>query len=108
MKAAVHFKGRVSFKCYNPTKPAKWHLKLFEVTDAKTGYVAGFEVFMGQGKTLCSQTANVMDPNCTVTTKTAYAPWRANTFFLTQAKISLNLLLFWAPTNVLNTNRMVY
>ena len=66
------FKGRAAFKCYNPSKPAKWHLKLFEVTDAKTGYVAGFEVFMGKGKTACSRTANVMDPNCTITTKTVF------------------------------------
>ena len=57
------FKGRAAFKCYNPSKPAKWHLKLFEVTDAKTGYVTGFEVFMGKGKTACSRTANVMYDN---------------------------------------------
>ena len=66
------FKGRVSFKCYNPSKLAKWHLKLFDITDAKMGYVAGFEVFMGKGKTLCSKNANVMDPNCTIATKTVF------------------------------------
>ena len=26
------YKGRVSFRCYNPAKPSKWHLKLFEVS----------------------------------------------------------------------------
>ena len=30
------YKGRVSFKCYNPSKPSKWHLELFEVSDART------------------------------------------------------------------------
>ena len=29
------YKGRVSFRCYNPAKPSKWHLKLFEVSDAR-------------------------------------------------------------------------
>ena len=38
------YKGRVSFWCYNPAKPSKWHLKLFEVSDAQTGYVIAFDV----------------------------------------------------------------
>ena len=33
------YKGHVHFCCYNPSKPSKWHLKLFEVSDARTGYV---------------------------------------------------------------------
>ena len=33
------FKGRLKFKCYNPSKPNKWHIKIFEVSDARTGYV---------------------------------------------------------------------
>ena len=30
------YKGRF-FWCYNPSQPAKWHLKIFEVSDARTG-----------------------------------------------------------------------
>ena len=29
----------LKFKCYNPSKPNKWHIKIFEVSDARTGYV---------------------------------------------------------------------
>ena len=44
------YKGRISFRCYNPSKPAKWHLKLFEVSDARTGYVVAFDVYTGKNK----------------------------------------------------------
>ena len=63
------WKGRVSFKCYNPSKPSKWHLKLFQVSDAKTGYVIGFEVYTGKKTTQCALNAKVLDPNSTQTTK---------------------------------------
>ena len=43
------YKGRVHFCCYNPSKPSKWHLKLFEVSDARN--------------------ANVMDPDSRQTTE---------------------------------------
>ena len=37
-EGSMTWKGRVSSKCfYNPSKPSKWYLKLFEVSDAKTG-----------------------------------------------------------------------
>ena len=47
-KGCCPYKGRVLFKWYNPSKPSKWHLKLFEVSDAKTGYVVAFEVYCGK------------------------------------------------------------
>ena len=43
------FKGKLSFCCYNPSKPNKWHLKLFEC---------------------CAFNANVLDPASTQLTKT--------------------------------------
>lgn len=63
------YKGRVKFRLYNPNKLAKWHMKLFEVTDARTGYCMGFEVYCGKKKTRCANNAPVLDPNCTETTR---------------------------------------
>ena len=63
------YKGRVHFCCYNPSKPNKWHLKFFEVSDARTGYVVGFDVYTGKNKTRCALNANVMDPDSTQTSK---------------------------------------
>ena len=45
-------------------------MKLFEVSDAKTGYVVAFEVYCGKNGTRIVRDANVLDPECTVTTKT--------------------------------------
>ena len=44
------FKGRLKFRFYNPRKPAKFHIKMFEVSDSKTGYVIGFDVYTGKKK----------------------------------------------------------
>ena len=52
-EGSMTWKGRVLFKCYNPAKPAKWHLKLFEVSNAKTGYVMGLKCTQGN-YTMCS------------------------------------------------------
>ena len=41
------FKGRVHFKCYNPKKTNRFHIKLFMVSEPSTGYICGFEVYTG-------------------------------------------------------------
>ena len=33
-EGCIPFKGHVSFKCYNPNKPNKYHLKTFKVVDS--------------------------------------------------------------------------
>ena len=49
------FKGRLKFKCYNPSKPNKWHIKIFEVSDARTGYVVGVDIYTGKNSTDCAK-----------------------------------------------------
>ena len=58
------------FKCYNPSKPAKWHLKLYEVSDARTGYVVAYEIYSGKDSSKMVRDADVLDPQCNTTTKT--------------------------------------
>ena len=41
------FKGRVHFKCYNPKKQNRFHIKLFMVSEPSTSYICGFEVYTG-------------------------------------------------------------
>ena len=64
------FKGRLKFKCYNPSKPNKWHIKIFEVSDARTGYVVGLDIYTGKNSTECAKIAKTLDRDCTQTTKT--------------------------------------
>ena len=42
------FKGRVKFLCYSPRKPNRFHLKLYMVSEAESGYICGFEVYTGK------------------------------------------------------------
>ena len=64
------FKGRLKFKCYNPSKPNKKYIKIFEVSEARTGYVVGLDIYTGKNSTECAKIAKTLDPNCTQTTKT--------------------------------------
>ena len=42
------FKGRLKLKCYNRSKPNKWHIKIFKVSDARTRFVAGLDIYTGK------------------------------------------------------------
>ena len=63
------WKGRLKFKCYNPRKPHKFHIKLFQLSESDSGYVLAMDVYTGKGKTRCLGLAR---PDCDkvgVTTK---------------------------------------
>ena len=61
-ESTMPFKGRVGFKCYNPKKPNRVHIKMFMVSEAETGYICGFEVYTGKD--------SKHDAECTKTTST--------------------------------------
>lgn len=71
-EGCMPFRGRVRFKCYNPSKPAKFHLKLFVVTEARSGYCLGFDVYVGKNETRCAKEGQLLDDNCTQTTKVVF------------------------------------
>ena len=64
------FKGRLKFKCYDLSKPNMWHIKIFEVSDARTGYVVVFDIYIGKNSTEILKIAKTLDPDCTQTSKT--------------------------------------
>ncbi len=61
------WKGHLSFHQYNPQKPAKFHIKLFQVSDPSTGYVLHFSIFTGASS--CHRHSTMTEPDCTTTTK---------------------------------------
>jgi hypothetical protein len=63
------FKGRIKFRVYNPQKPKKFGMKLFQVCEADSGYCIGFDIY--HGETDCANYAELADVNseCTQTTK---------------------------------------
>jgi len=68
-EACCPFKGRLRFKVYNAAKPAKFHIKLFQLCEADTAYIYGFDIYTGKDKTQCTLMAPVLDEKCTTTTK---------------------------------------
>ena len=46
------FKGRVGFRTYNPKKPHKWGIRLYEVCDALTGYCLSFKISSGESSSV--------------------------------------------------------
>ena len=70
-EACCPFQGRVQFHIYNANKLARFHLKLFQICEAKSGYICAFDIYTGKDKTRCKQTAQVLEPSCTTTTKLA-------------------------------------
>ena len=64
------FKGRVHFKCYNPKKPNRFHIKLFMVSELSTGYICGFEVYTGdasgQSQGVVQEVQDASKTSCTV------------------------------------------
>ena len=66
------FKGKVSFRVYNPKKPNKFHMKYYALNDSQTGYCLGLEVYTGKTRTRCANNAQTLDPNCGETTKIVF------------------------------------
>ena len=68
-EACCPFKGRVKFRCYNPMKPNRFHMKLFQVSESESGYILGFHVYMGKDSSCISKSSKPLDPDCTKTTR---------------------------------------
>ena len=70
-EGACPWKGRLSFRVYNPNKPNKFHIKLFQISESCSGYISGFNVYCGKENRFCSsRNVQTLDPTCTKTTKT--------------------------------------
>ena len=46
-EAMIAFKARSFMKQYLPAKPIKWDFKVWTIAEATTGYVCGFQVYVG-------------------------------------------------------------
>ena len=46
-EGSIPFKGRVHFKCFNPSKPDKYNLKTFKLCDSSNGCCSQIEMYVG-------------------------------------------------------------
>ena len=60
-EGTIPFKGRVSFKVYNPNKPDKYGIKTYKVCDATNGYCNMFDVYVGCGNKSPSKFGRTFD-----------------------------------------------
>ena len=51
-------------------KPNRFHIKLFQVSEASSGYILGFHVYTGKDSSDISNFSKPLDDNCTKMTKT--------------------------------------
>ena len=58
-EGCIPFKNHVSFKCYNPNKPNKYHLKTFKIVDSITNYACQFDLYVG------AETRDQLNPSIT-------------------------------------------
>ena len=68
-EATCPWKGRLQFRVYNPAKPTKFGIKLYQVCEASSGYCLGFDIYTSD--TSCREYAELVgtDPDATATTK---------------------------------------
>lgn len=54
------YRGRLAFKQYMPQKPSKYGIKLYMLSESKTGYIWNFSVFCGQSNVVVDVTKNLL------------------------------------------------
>lgn len=42
------WRGNINYKCYNPNKPNKYHIKFYKMCEAKSGYCINYEIYTGK------------------------------------------------------------
>ena len=47
----MRYKGRLAYKQFNPSKRARFGLKIYKLCEAKTGFCSKFKIYIGQDKT---------------------------------------------------------
>ena len=68
-EACCPFKGCLRFRVYNPMKPNCFHIKLFQISEATSGYIIGFHIYTGKNGSCVSMLSHLLDPEYTKTTK---------------------------------------
>ena len=47
-EATMLWKGHVSYRVYNPNKPAKFGVKIYEICECSSGYVVDWQIYTGK------------------------------------------------------------
>ncbi|KAL6420058.1 hypothetical protein ACFW04_011915 [Cataglyphis niger] len=61
-EAMVPFRGRISFRTYNPAKIMKYGILIRMLCESESGYICNFEIYSGQGKKLQETILSILEP----------------------------------------------
>ncbi|XP_069177116.1 piggyBac transposable element-derived protein 4-like [Procambarus clarkii] len=61
-EGTMPWRGRLSFKTYNPNKPDKYGIKLYMLAEATSGYIYDFEIYSGVGKKTIDTVMALIEP----------------------------------------------
>ncbi|XP_069194221.1 piggyBac transposable element-derived protein 4-like [Procambarus clarkii] len=61
-EGTMAWRGRLSFKLYNPSKPDKYGVKFYMLAESTSGYIYSFEVYSGIGRTIIETVTSLMRP----------------------------------------------
>ncbi|XP_069161378.1 piggyBac transposable element-derived protein 4-like [Procambarus clarkii] len=61
-EGTMAWRGRLSFKVYNPSKPDKYGVKFYMLAESTSGYIYSFEVYSGIGRTIIETVTGLMRP----------------------------------------------
>lgn len=57
-ESLMRYKGRLIYKQFNPSKRARFGLKIYKLCEAKTGFCSKFKIYTGQDKTDITDSAS--------------------------------------------------
>ncbi len=66
------WKGHLAFKVYNKSKANKFHIKIYQISEAKSGFITGFEIYTGRQGTSVADNPNTLDPDSNKTTRLVF------------------------------------
>ncbi|XP_069169184.1 piggyBac transposable element-derived protein 4-like [Procambarus clarkii] len=61
-EGTMPWRGRLSFKVYNPNKPDIYGIKLYMLAEGTSGYIYDFDVYSGIGKTTVETVMGLIEP----------------------------------------------
>ena len=68
-EATCAWKGRLRFKVYNPKKPTKFGIKIYEMCESASGYLLGLNIYTGADSEEYFHELEGVSEDCGVTTK---------------------------------------
>lgn len=99
-EAMCAFRGRFSHVVYNKSKPTRWGIKMYQVSDSTTGYTSKVEVFVGRSGEIADLVMRLLT-GLTDTGRTVFMDRFFNSLPLTERLLARNTQV----VGTVNTNR---